>query len=232
MSGKKYKKILENIKPGKAYSVEQSLKQVLDHPAAQFDESVDVALCLGVDVRQSDQQVRGFAALPHGLGRKVRVLVFAKGEQEEQAKKAGADYTGAEDLIEKIKGGWLEFDRVIAAPDMMPMVSKIAKILGPKSLMPNPKLGTVTAKVAEAVSAEKKGKASFRADKNGIIHSSIGRRSMGYEGVKENLLAFLTAVMKAKPAGSKGIYFKKMVLSSTMGPGVLTDVNDSQALLT
>ena len=230
MSGKKYKSIREKIDSEKAYSLDEALKILAENSAAKFDESVDVSLCLGVDTKQSDQQVRGFVALPHGLGRKVRILVFAKGESEEEAKKAGADYVGAEDLIEKIKGGWMDFDRVISTPDMMPLVSKVAKILGPKGLMPNPKLGTVTKKVAEAVETEKKGKASFRADKNGVIHSSIGRRSMGYENTKENFLVFLKAVMQAKPSSSKGVYLKKVVLSSTMGPGVLTDVNELQSV--
>ena len=226
MTGKQYKSIREKISSEKLHSVEDALKLVMDNPAAKFNESVDVSLCLGVDTKQSDQQVRGFVALPHGLGRKVRIVVFAKGELGEEAKKAGADHVGAEDLIDKIKEGWMDFDRVISTPDMMPMVSKVAKILGPKGLMPNPKLGTVTKKVAEAVEIEKKGKASFRADKNGVIHSSIGRRSMGYENAKENFLVLLKAIVRAKPSSSKGVYLKKVVLSSTMGPGILTDVNE------
>ena len=230
MAGKKYKSIREKIQPDKAHSLDEALKIVADHPAATFDESIDVSLCLGVDTKQSDQQVRGFVALPHGLGRTVRILVFAKGESEEEAKKAGADYVGAEDFVDKIKEGWMDFDRVISTPDMMPLVSKVAKILGPKGLMPNPKLGTVTMKVAEAVETEKKGKASFRADKNGVVHSSIGRRSMGYEGMKENLLVFLKAVLRAKPSSSKGVYLKKVILSSTMGPGILADVNESLSM--
>ena len=227
MSGKKYKEFKKKIKP-QAYPLNQALQLIIDNPIARFDESVDISVLLGVDTRKNDQQVRGSVALPHGLGRKVRVLVFAKGVAEEEAKKAGADFTGAEDMVKKIKEGWLDFDCVISTPDMMPMVSKVAKILGPKGLMPNPKMGTVTAKVGPAVEKEKKGTASFRADKNGIIHSSLGRCSMGVEGIKENYLAFLRAVIKSKPSSSKGVYLKKIALSSTMGPSVLADTADSQ----
>ena len=228
MSGKKYKAVQEKIESDKAYSVDEALQIVVENPIAKFDESVDVAVMLGVDTRKNDQQVRGSVALPRGLGRKVRVLVFAKGAAEEEAEKAGADFVGAEDMVEKIKEGWLGFDCVISTPDMMPLVSKVAKTLGPKGLMPNPKLGTVTLKVGVAVEKEKKGTATFRADKNGIIHSSVGRLSMGIDGVKENFLTFLNAVIKSKPPSSKGIYLKKIVLSSTMGPSVLTDTTDSQ----
>ncbi len=229
MSGKKYRAVNEKLEADRAYPLNEALAFVLDHPLAKFDESVDTALCLGVDIRQSDQQVRGFISLPHGLARPIRILVIAKEEAEKEAKEAGADFVGAEDMIEKIKEGWLDFDRVIATPDMMATVSKVARILGPKGLMPNPKLGTVTAQVGAAVKAEKKGKASFRADKNGVIQSSIGRRSMGFDSVKENFLTFLKAVIDAKPHSSKGVYLKKIVLSSTMGPGIRTDVSDSQA---
>ncbi len=228
MSGKKYKVVQEKIKSDEAYPVDKALQMVVENPVAKFDESVDVAIMLGIDTRKNDQQVRGSVALPRGLGKKVRVLVFAKGAAEEEAQKAGADFVGAEDMVEKIKGGWLDFDCAISTPDMMPLVSKVAKILGPKGLMPNPKLGTVTPKVGPAVEKEKKGTATFRADKNGIIHSSVGRLSMGVEGVKENFLTFLKAVVKSKPSSSKGIYLKKIVLSSTMGPSVLADTADSQ----
>ena len=179
--------------------------------------------------RQSDQQVRGAMSLPHGLGRKVRVLVFAKGEQEEEAKKAGADFTGAEDMVEKIKSGWLDFDRVIATPDMMPTLAKVAKILGPKGLMPSPKSGTVTAKVSAVVQAEKKGRASFRVDKTGIIHTSIGRKSLGEEKLKQNYVALAGELIKSKPSTSKGIYLKKIFLSSTMGPGVALNPAQTQS---
>ncbi len=229
MSGKKYKAVKEKIKAGKVYPLDEALRMVVENPSASFDEAVDVAVSLSVDTKKGDQQVRGSVALPHGLGRKVSVLVFAKGDLEEEAKSAGADFVGAEDMVEKIKTGWLDFDCAISTPDMMPVVSKVAKILGPKGLMPNPKLNTVTVKVASAVKREKKGAAVFRADKNGIIHSLVGRRSMGVDSIKENFLTFLKAVIKAKPAGSKGVYLKKIALSSTMGPSVPTDTADSQA---
>ena len=231
MSGKKYKTIQDKIKSDQPYPLDKALEMVIKNPAAQFDESVDVAIVLGVDTRKNDQQVRGSVALPYGIGRKVRVLVFAKGATEEEAKQAGADFVGAEDIVEKIKGGWLGFDCAISTPDMMSVVSKAAKILGPKGLMPNPKIGTVTVNVAQAVKKEKKGTATFRADKNGILHSSIGRCSMGMDGIKENFLAFLKAVIRSKPSSSKGIYLKKIALSSTMGPSVLADTADSQAQL-
>ena len=227
-AGKKYKQLQEKI-GGRTYPLEEALKLVLDHPVAKFDESVDVAISLGVNTRKNDQQVRGSVALPFGLGRPVRVLVFAKGATEEEAKKAGADFVGAEDMVEKIKQGWLDFDCAISTPDMMKTVAKVAKILGPKGLMPNPKVGTVTPKVGEAVAQEKKGTATYRTDKNGIVHSSIGRCSMGLESIKENFRVFLKAVLRAKPSTSKGIYLKKLTLSSTMGPSVYADVADSQA---
>ncbi len=226
MSGKKYRAVKEKLKDQK-YSVDEALKLVLENPSAKFDESVDVAVMLGVDIRKNEQQVRGSVALPHGLGKKTRVLVFAKGSAEEQARQAGADFVGSEDMVEKIKQGWLDFDSAISTPDMMLMVSKVAKILGPKGLMPNPKLGTVTSKVTQAVENQKKGTANFRADKNGIIHSSIGRCSMSLDSIKENFLTFLKAIVKAKPSSSKGIYLKKIALSSTMGPSVLADTSDS-----
>ena len=195
MSGKKYKMVREKIK-NQPHPLDQALQMVIENPVARFDESIDVAVLLGVDTKKNDQQVRGSVALPHGLGRKVCVLVFAKGVAEEEAKKAGADFVGAEDMVEKIKQGWLDFDCAISTPDMMPVVSKVAKILGPKGLMPNPKLGTVTTKVAQAVEKEKKGTATFRADKNGIIHSSIGRCSMGMNGIKRELFSFFKSSNK------------------------------------
>ena len=225
MSGKKYKAVREKIKD-EIYPLDKALKLLVENPSARFDESVDVAILLGVDTRKNEQNVRGSVALPHGLGREVKVLVFAKSPAEEEAKKAGADFVGAEDMVEKVKGGWLGFDVAISTPDMMPLVSKVAKILGPKGLMPNPKLGTVTPKVSQAVEKEKKGTASFRADKNGIIHSSVGRLSMGLDGIKENLLTFLRAVIKSKPPTSKGVYLKKIFLSSTMGPSLQTGTAD------
>ena len=225
-AGKKYREALKKVEKGKTYSVEEGLRLVLSAAPAKFDESVDVAVTLGVDARQSDQQVRGAVSLPNGLGRKVRVLVIAKGEQEEEAKKAGADHTGAEDMVEKIKSGWLDFDRVIAVPEMMPVLARAAKILGPKGLMPSPKSGTVTAKVSAAVQAEKSGRADFRVDKNGIIHTSIGRKSMGLEKLRQNYRSLTEELLKNKPPSSKGVYLRKIVLSSTMGPGV--ELNSSQ----
>ena len=188
-----------------------------------------MAVRLGIDPKQSDQQVRGAIALPHGLGKNVRVVVFAKGPKENEAKNAGADYVGAEDLVEKINGGWLEFDKCIASPDMMATVSKVAKILGPRGLMPNPKVGTVTMNVGEAVTAEKKGKLDFRVDKAGIVHASIGRKSMGAAKLKDNFDAFIQAIVKAKPATSKGIYLRSLSVASTMGPGIKLDANQAMA---
>lgn len=207
----------------KKYSVEEACKLVLQTSTAKFDESVDVSVNLGVDPKQSDQAVRGAIALPHGLGKNVRVIVFAKGPKEQDAKNAGADFVGAEDLVQKIIGGWLDFDKAIATPDMMATVSKVAKILGPRGLMPNPKVGTVTMNIAETVAAEKKGKLDFRVDKAGIVHASIGRKSMGDEKLKDNFMTFLGALVKAKPAASKGIYLQAIAMSSTMGPGIAID---------
>ena len=227
MSGKKYKKMSEKVDANKKYSIDEAFGLVVETAPAKFDESVDAAFRLGVDPKQSDQQVRGAIALPNGLGKKVRVIVFAKGPKEADAKNAGADFVGADDLVQKIQGGWLDFDKAIATPDMMSTVSKVAKILGPRGLMPNPKIGTVTMNVAEAVSAEKKGKLDFRVDKAGIIHASVGKKSMGSEKLKENFMALLGAVLRAKPSTSKGLYIKSVAVSSTMGPGVKIDANEA-----
>ncbi len=220
---KRYTKASKVVDAGKRYSLEEACKLVIQTATAKFDESIDVAVNLGVDPKQSDQAVRGAVALPHGLGKNVRVIVFAKGPKEAEAKTAGADYVGAEDLVQKITEGWLDFDKAIATPDMMGLVSKVAKILGPRGLMPNPKIGTVTMNVGEAVATEKKGKLDFRVDKAGIIHASVGRKSMGEEKIRDNFLVFLGAVMKAKPASSKGIYLQSIALASTMGPSVKMD---------
>lgn len=227
MSGKKYRKVLELVNADKKYSVAEAFGLVTKTAPAKFDETVDVAFRLGVDPKQSDQQVRGAIALPHGLGKPVRVVVFAKGPKEAEAKNAGADYVGADDLVEKIQGGWLEFDKAIATPDMMTTVSKVAKVLGPRGLMPNPKVGTVTMNVGDAVTAEKKGKLDFRVDKAGIVHAGIGKKSMGDAKLKENFMSFLGAILKAKPATSKGVYIKSLTLSSTMGPGIKVDTNEA-----
>lgn len=231
MKNKRWKKAKKELESNRLYSLEEALQLIIKTAKTRFDESLDVAVNLGVDPKQSDQQVRGAVSLPHGVGKEVKVLVFAKGPQELEAKEAKADYVGAEDLIQKIKEGWLEFDKVIAIPSMMALVSRVAKILGPRGLMPNPKLGAVTMKVAEAVKLEKKGKISFRVEKAGIVHASIGRVSMGLEKLKGNFETFLSALLKAKPPTSKGVYLKSVSLSSTMGPGVPLDISGSSSSL-
>lgn len=227
MAGKKYTKVATKIDSTKKYSIEDAFKLVVDSAPAKFDETIDVAVRLGVDPKQSDQQVRGAIALPHGLGKAVRVIVFAKGPKELDAKNAGADYVGADDLVQKIQEGWLDFDKAIATPDMMATVSKVAKILGPRGLMPNPKIGTVTMNVTEAVSAEKKGKLDFRVDKAGIIHAGIGKKSMGSAKLKDNFVSLMGAIVKAKPSTSKGIYLKSISVSSTMGPGIKIEATEA-----
>lgn len=229
MSGKKFAAAAKKVDANKKYSFADGIKLAVETAPAKFDESIDVAVKLGIDPKQSDQQVRGAIALPHGLGKAVRVVVFAKGPKENEAKAAGADFVGADDLVEKINGGWLDFDKCIATPDMMATVSKVAKVLGPRGLMPNPKVGTVTMNVTEAVTAEKKGKLDFRVDKAGIIHASIGRKSMGAAKLKENFDAFIGTVVKAKPATSKGIYLRSMYTASTMGPAIRLDANEAMA---
>lgn len=230
--GKRIEKAKGRVDRLKHYSVDEALSLVFDNCTAKFDETIEVAINLGVDAKQSDQQVRGAVNLPHGLGKNVRVVVFAKGPKEEEAKSAQADFVGADDLVEKIKSGWMEFDKAIATPDMMVSVSKVAKILGPRGLMPNPKLGTVTMNVKAAVEAEKKGKLEYRIDKAGIIHAGIGKKSMGKDKIKENFFSLIGAVVKAKPPSSKGIYLMDMGLCSTMGPGVKLDVTQVQSQLT
>lgn len=229
---KRFKKSQEQVDSTKKYSVDEAFETVVKTATAKFDESIDVAIQLGVDPKQGDQQVRGAISLPNGLGKTVRVLVFAKGPKEKEAKDAGADYVGADDLVEKINGGWMDFDKAIATPDMMATVSKVAKVLGPRGLMPNPKVGTVTMAVGEAVSAEKRGKLSFRIDKAGIVHCGVGKKSMGPQKLKENFMALFAAVLKAKPATSKGVYLRKLAVSSTMGPGIALDVNQAQNAVT
>lgn len=223
MAGKKFVAAAKKVDSTKKYTVDEAFKLVVATAPAKFDETIDVAVRLGIDPKQSDQQVRGAIALPHGLGKNVRVVVFAKGPKEAEAKNAGADFVGADDLVAKIQGGWLDFDKCIATPDMMATVSKVAKILGPRGLMPNPKVGTVTMNVGEAVSSEKKGKLDFRVDKAGIIHVGVGKKSMGDTKLRENFQAFLGAIIKAKPASSKGIYLRSISVASTMGPGVQMD---------
>jgi len=226
---KKGKRILAakaKIEPGKRYSLQEAAEIVTSTAATKFDETVDAAIRLGVNPAHADQMVRGSVVLPHGLGKTVRILVFAKGEKEKEALEAGADLVGNDDIIEKIKGGWMEFDRVIATPDMMGSVGKIGKILGPRGLMPNPKVGTVTFEVANAVKELKAGKVEFRVEKAGIVHSPVGKVSFGAEKLSENVSALLETIIKLKPASSKGIYIKSISLSSTMGAGVRIDPLD------
>lgn len=223
--GKRLENIRKKVDTSKRYTIDDVFKMVNDIAQAKFDESIDVAVRLGVDPKQGDQQVRGAIALPHGLGKSVRVVVFAKGPKEAEAKAAGADFVGADDLVAKINEGWLDFDKAIATPDMMATVSKVAKVLGPRGLMPNPKVGTVTMNVGDAVSAEKKGKLDYRVDKAGIVHAMIGKKSMGGDKLKENFMALMGSVVKAKPASAKGIYLRSITVSSTMGPGLKVDPN-------
>lgn len=228
---KRMKEIAGNIDRNKKYSIQEALDLVVSSKAAKFDESVDFSVKLGVDPKQSDQQVRGAVALPHGLGKEVKILVFAKGPKEEEAKNAGADFVGGDDLVEKIQGGWLDFDKALATPDMMATVSKVAKVLGPRGLMPNPKVGTVTLNIGEAVESEKKGKLSYRVEKQGIVHATVGKKSMGADKLKDNFQAFITSIVKAKPASSKGVYLKGLSVSSTMGPGLKLDPQDAQGMV-
>ncbi|MBC9248589.1 50S ribosomal protein L1 [Paracoccus sp. 11-3] len=208
-------------------TVEDAVKLVKDNASAKFDETVEIALNLGVDPRHADQMVRGVVTLPAGTGKDVRVAVFARGPKADEAKEAGAEVVGAEDLLESIQGGKIDFDRVIATPDMMPLVGRLGKILGPRNLMPNPKVGTVTVDVANAVKAAKGGEVQFKAEKAGVVHAGIGKVSFDADKLAENLRAFVDAVSKAKPTGAKGTYMKKVSISSTMGPGVSVDVTSA-----
>lgn len=220
---KRYKEAIAKYDTTKTYQLDEALEILTQLPKAKFDETVEVAINLGVDPRHSDQMVRGSVTLPNGTGKTVRVLVFAKGEKEKEALEAGADYVGAEDLVEKIQQGWLEFDKAVATPDIMGLVGKLGKILGPRGLMPNPKVGTVTFDVAKAVKELKAGKIEFKVDKAGIVHAPIGKISFGKEKIKENFIALLDTIIKLKPSTSKGIYLKKCSISSTMGPGIKID---------
>jgi large subunit ribosomal protein L1 len=218
--GKRYVDSAKLIDRGTLYDVNDALELAVKTGKAKFDETVEVHVRLGVDSRHADQQVRGAIVLPHGTGRIVRVLVFAKNEQADEAAKAGADYVGAEDLVAKIQGGWMDFDVVIASPDMMGMVGRLGKILGPRGLMPSPKSGTVTPDVAKAVSDAKAGKIEYRLDKTNIIHCPIGKVSFGVEKLKDNFNTLLDAIIKAKPAAAKGQYIRSCVVATTMGPGI------------
>lgn len=230
-TGKKLNEALAKVDRNKSYTLKEAINLVKEASYVKFDETVDLMVRLGVDPRHADQMVRGAVVLPNGLGKDVRVLVFAKGEKEKEARDAGADFVGAEDLVAKIQEGWFEFDTAIATPDMMGVVGKIGKLLGPRGLMPNPKVGTVTFDVGRAVKESKSGKVEFRVEKAGIIHAPVGKVSFDEEKLQENILALFDALLKAKPAAAKGTYVKKISLSSTMGPGVRCDTSDVTALV-
>lgn len=222
--GKRLKKAQDGLDRDAFYGIEEAVKIIKARATAKFDETIEMAMNLGVDPRHSDQTVRGMISLPNGTGKTAKVAVFAKGDKAEAALAAGADVVGAEDLMERMQGGDLNFDRVIASPDMMGVVGRIGKILGPRGLMPNPKLGTVTPDVAKAVADAKAGQVEFRAEKAGIIHAGIGKASFGEDKLVENAKAFADAIMKAKPSGAKGTYVKKVSLSSSMGPGLKVEI--------
>lgn len=222
--GKRIRKAYATVETEKAYSLAEALKLVKSNASAKFDETVDIAVNLGVDPKQSDQAVRGAIAMPAGLGKTVRVAVFAKGDKAEEARKAGADIVGAEDLMEAIQKGEMNFDRCIATPDMMALVGRVGKLLGPRGLMPNPKLGTVTPNVAAAVKTSKSGEVEFRIDKAGIVHAGVGKASFEEKALESNIRALVDALNKAKPAGVKGAYIRRISISSTMGPGLNVDL--------
>lgn len=222
---KRVSKTREGIDPNKAYALGDALKLLKDRSSVKFDETIEVAMNLGVDPRHADQMVRGVVNLPNGTGRSVRVAVFARGDKAEEAKAAGADIVGAEDLVEIVQKGTIDFDRCIATPDMMPLVGRLGKVLGPRGMMPNPKVGTVTTDVAAAVKASKGGAVEFRVEKAGIVHAGVGKVSFELQALEENIRAFTDAVNKAKPAGAKGNYVKKVSVTSTMGPGLKLDVS-------
>ena len=220
---KKYTAAKEKVDRNRRYELEEAIKLLSETAYAKFDEGVDIAIRLGVDPKKPDQMVRGTVVLPNGTGKKVRVLVFAKGQKEKEALDAGADYVGAEDLIEKISQGWLDFDKAIATPDMMGQVSKLGKILGPRGLMPNPKVGTVTFDIEKAIREIKAGKVEFKVEKAGIAHVPVGKVSFGFDRLLENIKTLLEVILRAKPPTSKGIYLRSITLSTTMGPGIKID---------
>ncbi len=221
--GKKYREAKQTVEAGQLLDFTEAVQRVIDVSYAKFDETFDIAVRLGVDPRHADQMVRGTVVLPNGLGKEVRVLVFAKGEKEKEAQDAGADYVGNEDLIEKIKEGWFEFDKAVATPDMMGSVGKIGRLLGPRGLMPNAKTGTVTFDITKAVNELKAGKIDFRVEKAGIVHAPMGKISFGKDKILENATAFLDTILRLKPAASKGAYLRSIAVSTTMGPGFKVD---------
>jgi len=222
--GKRSKQARAAIDRNAFYNVEQAIQLIKGGATSKFDETIEVAMNLGIDPRQSDQNLRGVVQLPHGTGKSLRVAVFARGEKAELAKKSGADVVGADDLAEKVQAGQIEFDRCIATPDMMALVGRLGKVLGPRGLMPNPKLGTVTNDIAEAVKAAKGGQVEFRAEKAGLVHAGVGKASFSQDALVDNVKAFVNAIVRAKPSGAKGSYIKKVSLSSTMGPGVKLEI--------
>jgi large subunit ribosomal protein L1 len=224
MSGKNYEKALSRVDRNQRYALEDSLRLAKETARAKFDETVEMAIRLGVDPRQADQNIRGTVTLPHGMGKTVRVLAFAKGDKEKEAQEAGADFVGADELVKKISEGWLEFDKAVATPDMMAAVGRIGKILGPRGLMPNPKTGTVSMDIGKAVKEIKAGKLEFRVDKAGIVHVPVGKASFVPEHLIENARAVLLSVLRAKPASAKGNYVKGVTVTTTMGPGIKIDL--------
>ncbi len=229
--GKQYRKAAELIDRTKLYELAEALDILLKNNCAKFDESIDIAVRLGVDPRHADQMVRSSVILPHGTGKEVRVLVFAKGEKETEALAAGADFAGSDELVGKIKEGWLEFDKTIATPDMMGEVGKIGRILGPRNLMPNAKLGTVTFDIERVVKEVKMGKVDFRVEKAGIVHALLGKRSFGADKLSDNITSFVDKLIQLKPSSSKGVYLRSIILSSTMGPGIKVDPQQVRALI-
>jgi large subunit ribosomal protein L1 len=227
--GKRARAIAESVDRDKAYSVSEAVSLVKANAKTKFDETIDIAVNLGVDPKYADQMVRGVVNLPSGTGKDVRVAVFAKDAKADEAKAAGADFVGAEDLMEKIQGGFMGFDRVIASPDMMAVVGRLGKVLGPRGLMPNPKVGTVTPNVAQAVKDAKSGSVEFRVEKAGIIHAGIGKASFSQADIEKNVNAFLGALVKARPTGAKGTFVRKISLSSTMGAGVMIDTSEAKS---
>jgi large subunit ribosomal protein L1 len=230
MSGKSFRAALDKVDRSQRYLLEDGLRLAKDTARAKFDETVEMAVRLGVDPRQADQNVRGTVSLPHGMGKIVRVLAFAKGEKEKEAQEAGADYVGSDDLIKKISEGWFEFDKTVATPDMMAAVGRIGKVLGPRGLMPNPRTGTVTPEIGKAVKEIKAGKLEFRVDKAGIIHVPVGKASFKPEQLIDNARAVLSSILRAKPASAKGNYVRGVTVSTTMGPGIKIDLSQVRAM--